>query len=182
MADDRRLFVFLRAINAGPDRITNARLIEPFVALGFDQVAAYQAAGNITFRTDNPDRADPDTLAAALTDAYGFETQVFVRRLDQVRATVRRQPFTEEDVGGTEGRVQVSFLPAAPSEETAAAVLALTPPEDRITFADREWFWLPRRDVAASRLPVARIERVLGPTTMRTLGTVTRMLAKFDDD
>jgi hypothetical protein len=34
--------------------------------------------------------------------------------------------------------------------------------------------------VSDSKLPVGRIERLLGEMTMRTLGTVQRMVIKFD--
>ncbi len=177
---DQRYFAFIRAINVGRRRLTNEQLIEPFIQLGFDDVAAYQTAGNITFRTGDPSRVRPNQLNIALADALGLSTEVFVRSIDELRAIAQRRPFSDEQIAPTEGRVQVSFLHDPPTDRTVEEVLALAMPDDRIAFSGREWFWLPARDIAESRLPVPAIEGVLGSTTMRTLGTVTRMLSKFD--
>jgi hypothetical protein len=48
-----------------------------------------------------------------------------------------------------------------------------------VALHDRQWFWLPRAGVSTSMLPVSRIERILGPMTMRTVATVERLVARF---
>jgi uncharacterized protein (DUF1697 family) len=56
-------------------------------------VAAYQAAGNVTFRTENP--VDEAEIESALTTAYGFETAMFVRSASEIAAiasTSRSRP------------------------------------------------------------------------------------------
>jgi len=159
--------------------MTNDELVRPFVRLGFDDVAAYQAAGNITFCTTDPDRAITERVLPALADAYGFDPVIFVRRLDAVRSLVDARPFTDQQLARTDGRVQVSFLQEVPSEEKVAEVFAVVPPDDLIAFVGRQWFWLPRAGISESRLPVGSVESVLGPTTIRTLGTISRMLDRF---
>jgi hypothetical protein len=62
-----------------------------------------------------------------------------------------------------------------------AQVAAITPDEDLVEFDGLEWFWLPVEGVSTSKLPVPAIERIVGPMTMRTLGTLERMLKKFGD-
>lgn len=180
MSSGMRFFVFLRAINIGTKRLTNDELIEPFVQLGLDDVAAYQAAGNITFRCEDPRRAQPNQLEAALADAYGFSTLAFVRSRDELLAIADDPPFTNDELAGTDGRIQVSFLRDQPNEGDIEAVLALMPPTDLVRFSGHNWFWLPKNDISDSRLPVAAVGEILGPTTMRTLGTIARMLTKFD--
>ncbi|MGI9616919.1 MAG: DUF1697 domain-containing protein [Acidimicrobiales bacterium] len=180
MSNGTRFFVFLRAINIGPKRLTNDELIEPFVRLGLDDVNAFQAAGNITFRCDDPRTAQPNRLEAALADAYGFATLAFVRSRDELVAIADAPPFTDDELAETEGRTQVSFLQEEPNEDEIEAVLALVPPTDLVRFTGRDWLWLPKKDISDSRLPVATIGEILGPTTMRTLGTISRMLTKFD--
>lgn len=172
-------FAFIRAINTRGRRLTNEQLIEPFLGLGFDDVAAYQAAGNIAFRSDDPAAVDPDHLETALTEAYGFTAPVFIRGVDELRAITGRQPFTEGELAETDGRVQISFLRTTPSPETISNIEARVPPGDRVVFTGREWFWLPRRGVSDSQLNVGAIEELTGTMTMRTLGTVSRMLNKF---
>ena len=178
----KRLFVFLRAINVGGQRVTNDQLVEPFVRMGLADVAAYQAAGNITFHSQDPSEIEPERVSVALADTLGLTTPVFLRDLAEMRAIVGSGPFSDNEMRGTEGRAQVTFLQREPSSDAVAAVLALATGGDQIKFSGREWFWLPSKDVADSRLPMSTIEEILGPMTMRTLGTVSRMLAKFDQD
>lgn len=175
-----RMFAFLRAINTGGRRLTNDQLLEPFRTAGLDGVGAYQAAGNVAFLADRPPVELEVQLTGMLSDAYGFEVPVFVRRADELRARMTESPITSDDVATTEGRTQVTFMGFAPSAAQVADVMALVPAEDRVVFVEREWFWLPRAGVSDSALPVGRIERIVGPMTMRTVGTVQRMLTRFE--
>lgn len=140
---------------------------------------AYQAAGNITFSSHDPDGALHRQLQAAMTEAYGFESPVFVRSHTELSAITRARPFGDEELAATEGRVQVSLMHVAPDETARAEVLELVPLGERIVFSDREFFWLPARGISDSRLPVSTIERLVGPMAMRTLGTIERMFHKF---
>lgn len=174
------MVAFLRAINTGGRRLTNDRLLEPFHAAGLDRVTAYQAAGNVSFVTDRDPLALEAELAELLEVAYGFDVPVFVRTVDELRARVAALPFSAAEVAATEGRAQITFLLVAPTASQVEEVAGLVPVDDRVVFVGREWFWLPRTGVSGSALPVGRIERIVGPMTMRTVGTVQRMLARLD--
>lgn len=179
-ASSRRYFAFIRAINTGGRRLTNDQLMEPFRRLGFTDVAAYQAAGNLTFLSDDPDAVAAERLTTAATEAYGFDSPVFVRSRAELGEVAGARPFSDDALADTQGRIQVSFMQTPPDEAAVAEVMALVPARDRVVFSSREWFWLPSRGVSDSRLPVAAIERLVGPMTMRTLGTISRMLGRFD--
>lgn len=172
-----RWYVFLRAINTGNRRLTNEQLLAPFVRMGFDDVAAYQAAGNVAFRSEEP--PDESRLEGALADAYGFETPTFVRSATEVAAIVATDPFTCAEIAATAGKVQVALLRREPTAETVARLVDLTPTEDLVRVVGREWYWLPTEGISGSTLPVGRVEALLGEMTIRTLGTIARMSAKF---
>lgn len=174
-----RHFAFLRAINVGNRRLTNEQLLAPFVELGFGDVAAYQAAGNVAFRSDGA--IAEDRIEAALADAYGFTTSVFVRSAKEVAAIVGAEPFSPEDRSASAGKLQVTFMRSAPSAAVIRTIADLVPDEDRVQVIGREWYWLPVAGVSTSALPVGQIESLLGEMTMRTLGTVERMSTKFAD-
>ena len=176
-----RYFAFLRAINIGGRRVTNDELKTPFVSLGLDQVDAYQAAGNITFVADEEEPHLTDALEASLSSEFGFDVPVFLRTETEIRSSTRGNHFSPEQLAATQGKIQVSFMKAAPGENDVQVALELVPDDDRVLFVDREWFWLPKAGVSESTLPVASVERIIGPMTMRTLGTVDRMLARFGD-
>jgi len=181
MTDRQRYYVFLRAINTGDRRMSNEQLVEPFIRAGFDDAVAYQAAGNITFRCDSGAPVNAESLEPALRDAYGFEAPVFVRRADELRTIVDSSPFTADELDATEGREQLTLLRDEPDELAIASLAELVPNDDRVVVSGREWYWLPKAGVSSSQLPVAGIEQLLGPMTMRTLGTLERMIRKFGD-
>ncbi|MFK7918733.1 MAG: DUF1697 domain-containing protein [Ilumatobacter sp.] len=172
--------LFLRAINTGARRVTNEQLLEPLIGAGFSEVAAFQAAGNLIVNADGSESSCVDStgLTTLLSNAYGFHTPVFARSVDQLRSVVERAPFTDAQIAATTGKIQVTFMSAAPSAQLIADVAAITPDEDLVCFDGSEWFWLPVDGVSGSRLPVKAIERIVGPMTMRTLGTVERLLKK----
>jgi uncharacterized protein (DUF1697 family) len=176
-----RMFAFIRAINTGNRRLTNAALLAPFRSLGLTDAEAYQAAGNVTFRSGR--RADEleAELATCLPGAYGFEAPTFVRTCAALRDVVGSLPFAPDAFARTEGRTQITFLATAPDPARITEVMALVPADDLVAFAGREWYWLPRAGISTSKLPVTRIERLIGPMTMRTIATVERMVARFDD-
>ena len=176
---ERRYYAFLRAINTGNRRLTNEQLLAPFLELGFTDVAAYQAAGNVTFRSADPAVVDEEQIEAAIAGAYGFHAPTFVRSAAEIDAIAAHEPFVSDELAGTAGKVQVTFLRETPSPDAVAQAMSLVPPEDRVVVSGREWYWLPVAGVSTSALPVGKIEALLGEMTMRTLGTVARMVAKF---
>ena len=174
-------FLFLRAINTGSRRLTNDDLLAPLIDAGFDDVAAFQAAGNIAFRSAGDAPVDADEVERLLAAAYGFETPVFVRTEERLRSVIGRCPFTDAQMSASAGKTQVTFLREPAGAEQVAEVAAITPDEDLVEFDGSEWFWLPAEGVSTSKLPVPAIERIVGSMTMRTLGTLERMLKKFAD-
>jgi uncharacterized protein (DUF1697 family) len=94
---EARYYAFLRAINTGNRRLSNEQLLAPFHELGFTDVAAYQAAGNVTFRSADPDTVAEARIEAALAAAYGFDAPTFVRTAAEIQSIVAAEPFTTED-------------------------------------------------------------------------------------
>ncbi|HSL74896.1 MAG TPA: DUF1697 domain-containing protein [Ilumatobacteraceae bacterium] len=176
-----RVFAFIRAINTGGRRLTNAQLLHPFRAAGLDDVDAYQAAGNVAFRSGRAPAELERELHEALSAAYGFDAPVFVRSATELRPTVTEPPFPAEVLARATGKMQITFMASAPSATQIDDALALVPAGDHVVFVDREWLWLPVAGVGESNLPVTGIERIVGAMTMRTVGTVERMLARFGD-
>jgi uncharacterized protein (DUF1697 family) len=172
-----RWFAFLRAVNVGNRRLTNEQLLAPFRELGYSDVAAYQAAGNVTFRTDGA--VDAALIEATLAEAYGFETPTFVRSSAEVAAIVEARPFPSDVIAAAVGKLQVSFLRAAPPPDRLAALDDLVPDGEHARVIGAEFYWLPIAGVSTSTLQIGDVERLVGEMTMRTLGTVQRMAARF---
>ncbi|MEM9042302.1 MAG: DUF1697 domain-containing protein, partial [Actinomycetota bacterium] len=126
-----RVAIFLRAINTGDRRVTNAELIESLRGADLTDVSAFQAAGNLLATAD--DVAVADIVAAvesAIFERFGFRSEAFVRTSEQLATTVAGVPFSDDQLAATEGRVQVTFLGEEPTDEVRSAVADLVPADD----------------------------------------------------
>jgi uncharacterized protein (DUF1697 family) len=178
-----RYAAFLRGINLGPHRrISGADLCRHFEAMGFEDVASFRASGNVVFGGASGSlpklKAKVET---ALVEATGFEIVVFLRTAAEVNAIAEHQPFPPKLVSASKGKLQVLILPKEPAAAAREEVLALAGDEDQLAFGDRELYWLPSGGTLESTLDRNRIERLVGPTTSRTKGTIEQLAAKFFD-
>ena len=171
---------FLRGINVGGHRVTRDQLRAPLEDLGFEGVTTFRASGNVVFRAkQQPVARMAARIESALEDALGYQVPVFLRTADEVRAMAELQPFPPALVEGSKGKLQVALLQKKPPSAAQRGVLALATDEDRLAFGDRELLWLPSGGISESNLDLKAIERLVGPTTMRTMGTVEQIAAKF---
>jgi uncharacterized protein (DUF1697 family) len=65
-----------------------------------------------------------------------------------------------------------------PPAKARSALLALASERDRLLLAGRELYWLPGGGILESELDMKAIERLLGPMTVRTKGTVEQIALK----
>ena len=106
-----RYVAFLRGMNLGRRRIKNPELCAAFEDIGFTNVAAYLASGNVIF--DAVD-SDTDAVAAAIEDP-GCEFRLvtrclrFLRSADEVRSIAEYAPFAGVTAERT-GKMQVAMV------------------------------------------------------------------------
>jgi hypothetical protein len=82
-------------------------------------------------------------------------------------------------VAASKGKLQVLVLPKQPTAAARKEVLSLATDDDGLAFGERELYWLPSGGTLESTLDRARIEKLVGPTTSRTMGTMEQLAAKF---
>lgn len=171
---------FLRGINLGPHRrISSTELRELFEGMGFGQVAPFRSSGNVAFAAGRERPAKlTGRIEASLAERVGLEVAVFLRSAEELIAIAAQQPFDRKTMAATQGRLQVVLLATEPASADRKQVLALATDQDRLAFGARELYWLPRGGTRDSGLDFKSIEGLLGPTTMRTKGTVDALVAK----
>ena len=175
-----RYAVFLRGMNLGGRRITNEDLCAAVTGCGFTAVEAYQAAGNLVLSAKGRDDAAVRTrLERGLLAALGYAVPTFVRDEGELREIVGRTPFAAAALARSGGKPQVALLQEAPTKQARAGVLALAGDDDALVLVEREIHWLSKHGVGRSELDWKRIEKLVGPATVRTAGTLERMLAKY---
>jgi uncharacterized protein (DUF1697 family) len=176
-----RYVAFLRGMNLGGRRIKNEELRRHFEEMGLEEVATFRASGNVVFAT--PKREAEAKLAkrveAELGERLAYEVPVFLRSVEEVAAIAAREPFDAKAVAKSKGKLQVSFLRKQPSATAKGKALAAASEEDLLAIEGRELYWLPSGGISESDLDWKPIEAALSPGTIRTMGTVEQIAAKY---
>ena len=172
---------FLRGVNLGPRRrVSSADLRSLFDGMGFRNVATFRTSGNVVFGAGREAPAKlTDRIKSGLAESLGFEVAVFLRTGGEIRVIANHLPFDRRLVETSQGKLQVVLLSGRPASDVRQEVLALATDEDKLTFGDRELYWLPSGGIRDSALNSKAIESLLGSTTMRTKGTVDALAAKY---
>lgn len=170
---------FLRGMNLGGRRIKNAELSEEFETLGFAEVACFRASGNVVFSAKASEAKLTAQIEAGLGDALGYEVPVFLRSAKELRALAAHEPFGSKEVEASKGKLQVALLPKKPAAKARKQALSEASDEDRLAIEGRELYWLPSGGISESDLDLKAVEAALGPWTMRTMGTIEQIVAKY---
>lgn len=171
---------FLRGMNVGGHRLTNAELERHFASIGFREISTFRASGNVVFAAE--ERAPQDVteaIEAGLEAALGYAVPSFLRGAGQLLEIAASEPFSADELQASGGKLQVSLLARPPSAATRRRVLALASGQDRLAFGACELYWLPGGGISESQLDLKAIAALLGATTTRTKGTMEQMASKF---
>ena len=167
---------FLRAINTGNRRVKADRLVEVFEGLGFEGVSSYQASGNVLFAAATPAAT---VIEQALEAELGYEVPTVLRPAKAVQDIAASRPFTDQELEASQRRAQVILVRNAASSDTLKGAVTDVPAEDLVRPHGRDLFWLPRAGISESTLDLGAIERNLGPVTVRTHGTMRRLVNRL---
>jgi uncharacterized protein (DUF1697 family) len=172
-----RYAAFLRAVNLGRNRrVTSAQLRSLFEQAGAEDVATFRTSGNVVFEAS---RDMARELEQHLEKALGHEVVIFLRTASELKEIAAREPFPPEEVERSKGKLQVSLLEKKPSAAAQKKALAFATDQDLLAFGKRELYWLPSGGTMESALDRKALDELLGPSTMRTKGTVEELAAKF---
>ncbi|MCB9750740.1 MAG: DUF1697 domain-containing protein [Myxococcales bacterium] len=170
---------FLRGMNVGGHRVTNAELTSIFESLRLTDVVTYRASGNIIFsHRAARERALQTRLERGLQAALGYAVPTFLRTAREVATIASFAPFPAEVVAASKGKIQITMLSEAPGVQAQARALALSTDDDRLAVCGRELYWLPKGGMSESELDLQGLEQALGVGTTRTMGTVQGIAKK----
>jgi uncharacterized protein (DUF1697 family) len=177
-----RYVAFLRGMNVGGHRISNAELCVAFDEIGLPDASTFRASGNVIF--DASDGEDRDEISArierGLEQSLGYAVPVFLRTAAEARAIADHEPFPAKLVAASKGKLQVVLLASKSTAEVRRNVLAHANDADRLALDGRELYWLPSGGTIDSDLDMQAIAKLIGGlTTMRTKGTIDLIAAKY---
>ena len=174
-----RYFALLRGINVGGHRVKMDRLRELVEVLEFENVETFIASGNVIFSSASRDvQAMEERIARQLHEALGYEVPTLIRSQSELESMATFEP---SEPAPTDQSVYVIFLPEAADVELRRSLDNLSTDTDRFEFAGREVYWLIRGKLSESPLFGKDLTKVTGrgPTTMRSMTTIRRLVAKY---
>jgi len=178
-----RYAAFLRGINVGGHRLSNAALGAEFRALGFEQVHTFRASGNVVFAAEGDLPAElTGRIEQRLAASLGYEVATFLRTAEEITRIAAQHPFTRAQLEASGGKLQVAMLSATPSAGARRTVMGLSTDSDRLAFGERELYWLPSGGLLESALDLKSIDELLGPSTRRTKSTVEQLAGRHFAD
>jgi len=173
-----RYAAFLRGVNLGAQRKTgSAELRTCFERVGLEGVQTFRTSGNVVFDAGRAKKGD--STEKALRDSFGFDVRVYLRTAAQMRAIAGQEPFPSKLVAASDGKLQVAMLQGKPSAATRKRALALADDDNRLAIEGRELYWLPSGGIRNSAPYLKPLEQLVGQWTMRTMGTVEALAAKY---
>jgi uncharacterized protein (DUF1697 family) len=172
-----RYAAFLRGVNVGRNhRVSSAELKSMFEEQGADEVATFRTSGNVVFEAP---RDMARRIEQHLEKTLGYEVAIFLRTEKELKQIAAHRPFPAKNVDASKGKLQVSMLGKKPTAAVRKKALALATDQDRLAFGERELYWLPSGGTLESKLDRKALDKLLGPTTMRTKGTVELLAEKY---
>lgn len=167
-------------MNLGRRRIKNEELCAVFSKLGYEKSWAFLASGNVVFESQEHDAQYVATsLQAGLNRELQYDVPTFIRTEAELRVLATQTPFTPTELDNTGGKVQVAILSSIPTSDATAEAMSHSTEADQLRLIGRELFWLPRAGISTSDLNIKRVERAIGPMTVRTHRTIARLAAKL---
>ena len=170
-----RRVAFLRAVNVGKRRVSNARLVEVVEGLGDREVWPFINSGNVVFDIEGPRRSVEQDLEKAFENEFGFEVTTFVRTPAQLRHALDLKPFTVS-AGDT---YLITFLKSPATAGQRADLQALSNDFDTLVVDGAEVHWRMRGRSSGTTLPTKAWENVIG--RHRSTSRNTTMLRKLLD-
>jgi uncharacterized protein (DUF1697 family) len=172
-----RYAAFLRAVNLGKNRrVTNDTLKALFEEAGAEEVATFRTSGNVVFESP---RDMTRALEKHLEKALGHDMVIFLRSAKELDEIAAAAPFPAKDVQRSKGKLQVVLFEKRPTVAVRKKALALGTDHDRLAFGNRELFWLPSGGYMEAELDRKTLDELLGPSTVRTKGTVDQLHSKY---
>lgn len=169
-----RAFAFLRGINVGNRRPKKDDLITAVTGPELSDVSTYQASGNVVFETDVGAAELEPVLERRLEERLGYDVVCFVRTLDELAEITAELPTP-----GPDEKHQIVFFADALGSHTREAYEEAAGSTDTLRWRDRELIWTHRGGMLESPLGDAMQKLIPPANTVRTAGTVERLVAKF---
>ncbi len=166
----------LRGINVGGKRkILMADLRSLCETLGLINVKTYIQSGNLIFESNKSNTELENILEKAITEKFGFDVPVIVRAYNELKSSVNRNPFINQNVDINQ--LHLIFLKENPSIENIEKTLTYNFEPDQFEIENKEVFLRCPGKYHQSKLSNTFFEKELQVSaTTRNWKTVSKLL------
>jgi uncharacterized protein (DUF1697 family) len=168
----------LRGVNLGAHkRLKMEDLRAMCESMKLREAQTYVQSGNLIFKTDEKDlRKLAKKIEAAIEKKYGFQSDVILRTVAELKSALERNPFAKRR-GMEPKRLLITFLAGEPATEAGKKVQAMKTEPEEVSIDGREMYIYFPNGMARPTVPWTTLERTLGVRgTGRNLNSVRKML------
>ncbi len=168
-----RYVAFLRAINVGGHTVTMDRLRQIFELLPIKNVSTFIASGNVLFESAAAAIHLEASIELQLRKHLDYPVATFIRTIPELQKVAAHDPFQ-----GEEGTLYIGFLKRQPPAAAVRTLTAGSNEVDRFQVTGREVYWLGKAGFSGSTFSGAKLEKIVGPATLRNITTVRKLAGK----
>jgi len=170
-----------RGLNVGGKNTVKMADLESFLFdLGLKDIKTYIQSGNAVFRTDLNEQELLHIIMPGFYDRFGFESNVVIRNLDEMRHLIEQLPIPTAVIEEAEKadpmveHLYVYFLDRPPTQQQTDTIGKAYLGTDILRLGQREAYLLCRQSVRQSQL-AARASKIFDTATVRNWKTVNRL-------
>lgn len=173
--------VLFRGINVGgKNKINMNDLKQLLLDLGLNKVKTYIQSGNAIFETILDEKSLQEAIHDAFTKRFGFESNVMIRSIDEIKALIDQLPILEAEILAAEAadsqveHLYVYFLDHKPGQIQIDAICQEYVGPDTLRAGNREMYLLCHQSIRNSKLAI-RTSKVFTSATVRNWKTVNKL-------
>jgi uncharacterized protein (DUF1697 family) len=172
-----RVVAFLRAINVGGHVVKKEQLLKAFESAGFRDATPYKQAGNVIFESDDADLDGARVrIEKKLRSSLGYDVEVFVRSIPDLRRLVEKEPRAKADVMSS----LVTFLPSSTPNPLPRLPIVIPKSTAEVVSSTRREAFSLTHVMGEGGLPNQFLESQLkAKTTTRNMNVIREIVKKF---
>ncbi len=170
-----------KGINVGGKNIVKmSDLKQLLIDLGLAEVKTYIQSGNAIFETDFNEEDLYNMIYCGFTDRFGFESNVIIRNIDEIRALIEELPFSDEEIKSAETadpkleHLYVCFLDNLPDKSKIDDIHKKYQGKDGLKMGKKELYLLFYQSIRESKLATITA-KTFNSSTMRNWKTVNKL-------
>lgn len=173
--------VLFRGINVGGKNIVAMKELERLLSdLGLYKAKTYIQSGNAVFESELSEAELLDLIKSGFLKRFGFESNVLIRSIDEIRVITEEFPMTAEEIAEAEAfdpqveHLYIYFLETAPEQSQIEAICGENIENDILRYGKREVYLLCHQSIRLAKL-AARTSKSFPSATVRNYKTVSRL-------